>query len=168
MESNTWERLEAIFFEALELPPHERSAFVEEACGGDPELRVEVEAVLAAHGAMDEEEGPEVPPDLRVGTRVGAYVLDSLIGRGGMGEVYRAHRADEEYEQEVAVKIVRSGLPPLEMARRFRLERQILARMGASPGKGSRTWSCSSFGARPSPSTPTGTGCPSASASGSS
>jgi serine/threonine-protein kinase len=129
MEPSTWERLEAVFFEALALDPEDRGAFIERACAGDDILRAEVEAVLASHLAMAGSEPEEVPPDRRVGTRVGAYRLEALIGRGGMGEVYRARRADDVYEQEVAVKIVRSGLPPAEMVRRFRLERQILARL---------------------------------------
>jgi serine/threonine-protein kinase len=129
MQPGTWDRLEAVFFEALAMPPEERSAFLDRACEGDPDLRVEVEAVIASHLAMDEDDAAAVAPESRVGTRIGAYRLDALIGRGGMGEVYRARRADDEYEREVAVKIVRSGLPPFEMVRRFRQERQILAKL---------------------------------------
>jgi serine/threonine-protein kinase len=129
MQPSTWDRLEAVFFEALALPATERAAYLDRACAGDAELRAEVEAVLASHLAIGDDEAPAIPPERRVGTRVGAYRLDALIGRGGMGEVYRARRADEEYEHEVAVKIVRSGLPPFEMVRRFRQERQILARL---------------------------------------
>ena len=129
MEPSTWERLEAVFFEALALDPEERSAFVERACAGDDVFRAEVEAVLASHLAMEGDEPEDPSPDSRVGSRVGAYRLEALVGQGGMGEVYRARRADEVYEQEVAVKIVRSGLPASEMVRRFRLERQILARL---------------------------------------
>jgi serine/threonine-protein kinase len=129
MQPSTWDRLEAVFFEALALRAEDRAAFLDRACAGDADLRAEVEAVLASHLAMDDEDAAVIPPEGRVGTRVGAYRLESLIGRGGMGEVYRARRADDEYEHEVAVKIVRSGLPPFEMVRRFRLERQILARL---------------------------------------
>lgn len=130
MEPSTWERLEAIFFEALTLDPEDRDAFVERACAGDDDLRAEVEAVLASHLAMEGGAAdPTPPPASRVGTRVGAYRLEALVGEGGMGEVYRARRDDDVYEQEVAVKIVRSGLPASEMVRRFRLERQILARL---------------------------------------
>ncbi len=129
MKPTTWDRLEAVFFEALELPAEQRAAFLDRACAGDPDLRAEVEAVLASHVALADDDAPALPPERRVGSRVGAYRLDALIGRGGMGEVYRAFRDDEQYEHEVAVKIVRSGLPPFEMVRRFRQERQILARL---------------------------------------
>jgi serine/threonine-protein kinase len=129
MDPNTWERLEAIFFDALALDGEDRTAFLDRACNGDADLRAEVEAVLASHLAIAEGEPLEIPPEGRVGTRVGAYRLEALVGRGGMGEVYRARRADGLYDQEVALKLVRSGLPPYEMVRRFRLERQILARL---------------------------------------
>jgi len=129
MQPSTWERLEAIFFEALDLAAEERAAFLDRVCADDPDLRAEVEAVLASHLAMETDGLPDVSPEGRVGARVGAWRLEERIGRGGMGEVYRARRADEQYEQEVAIKIVRSGLSPWEMVRRFRLERQILARL---------------------------------------
>ena len=129
MDSNTWERLEAVFFEALEREGEARATFLDRACAGDANLRAEVEAVLASHLAAAGEEPQPIPPEDRVGTRIGAYRLEALVGRGGMGEVYRARRADDAYEQEVALKVVRSGLPPYEMVRRFRLERQILARL---------------------------------------
>lgn len=129
MDPNTWERLEAVFFDALALDGEDRTAFLDRACNGDADLRAEVEAVLASHLAIAEGEPLEIPPEGRVGTRVGAYRLEALVGRGGMGEVYRARRADGLYDQEVALKLVRSGLPPYEMVRRFRLERQILARL---------------------------------------
>src|SRR5690606_12149634 len=85
--------------------------------------------VLASHLSSPGEEPQTILPEDRVGSRVGAYRLEALLGRGGMGGVYRARRADDAYEQEVALKVVRSGLPPYEMVRRFRLERQILARL---------------------------------------
>src|SRR5215510_14338590 len=125
MQPNNWDRLESVFFEALAMPEEQRADYLDRACAGDPELRAEVEAVLASHLAIGDDDTPLPSPE----GRVGAYHLDALIGRGGMGEVYRAHRADEQYEHEVAVKIVRSGLRPFEMIRRFRQERQILARL---------------------------------------
>lgn len=129
MEPTTWQRLESLFFEALEKDPAERDAWLQEACAGDPALLEEARAVLAAHMAVEEGGPDEVPPDRRIGTRVGAWRLDRLLGRGGMGEVYLARRDDDQYEQEAAVKLVRSGLPTHEMIRRFRVERQILAHL---------------------------------------
>ena len=135
MDPSTWERLEAVFFTALELEEEERAEYLDRACAGDADLRAEVEAVLASHRAVGADEplqtgaGSEPSSEGLVGARVGAWRLEGRVGRGGMGEVYRARRADEEYDQEAAVKIVRTGLSSWEMVRRFRLERQILARL---------------------------------------
>ena len=63
------------------------------------------------------------------GQRVGSWRLIAEIGRGGMGEVYRAARADEEYQQDVAIKLVHGGGDPAFVAARLRAERQILARL---------------------------------------
>ena len=128
---NNWERIEQIFNEAIELPPAERPAFLERACHGDPILRAEVESLLDAESA-----GARLIPEAvsRLSSaivadgeaeRLGPSRLDGKIGEGGMGAVYLAHRDDDEYRQEVAVKIVRArGQFALS---RFRHERQILA-----------------------------------------
>lgn len=135
MQREMWNRLESLFFQALELPPAARAAFLDQACDGDTEVRREIDAVLAAHDTpnVDQLLTPRPPSELPTraltGVRVGAYELDALIGRGGMGEVYRAHRADAQYEQEVAIKLMRPGLDTDELLRRFRTERQILARL---------------------------------------
>jgi eukaryotic-like serine/threonine-protein kinase len=135
MDPSTWERLEAVFFAALEFGEEERAEYLDRACAGDPDLRAEVEAVLASHRAMGADEplhtltGSEPSPDGLIGARIGAWRLEERVGRGGMGEVYRARRADEAYDQEAAVKIIRTGLSSWEMVRRFRMERQILARL---------------------------------------
>src|SRR5690349_2201455 len=64
-----------------------------------------------------------------VGRRIGPYEILALIGSGGMGEVYRARRIDAQYEKEVAIKLVPSGLPASFILKRLRAERQILARL---------------------------------------
>ncbi len=64
-----------------------------------------------------------------IGRRLGAYEVVALIGSGGMGEVYRARRIDAQYEKEVAIKLVPSGLPASFILKRLRAERQILARL---------------------------------------
>jgi len=71
---------------------------------------------------------PEVSPEnSMIGRRVGAYLLSDEIGRGGMGAVYRARRADGEFDQTVAVKLIKRGMDTDMILRRFRRERQILA-----------------------------------------
>jgi serine/threonine-protein kinase len=136
VKSDNWERLERVFFAALELAPTDRRTYLDQVCGGDVVFRDEVEAVLAAHAQEEVDElrrsgsQPVVPatPSL-IGTRVGAYQLEALVGRGGMGEVYRARRVDDQYHQEVAVKLIRGGVAGRALAERFRLERQVLARL---------------------------------------
>ncbi len=76
----------------------------------------------------DEGEG-EPDPAEAVGVRIGPYRLQERIGRGGMGDIFRATRADGQYRQEVAVKLIRATLPADELERRFRVERQVLARL---------------------------------------
>jgi serine/threonine-protein kinase len=138
MRRDTWDRLDAEFFKVLELPAQERAAYLDAVCGDDPEFRREIDAVLAAHAAA----GGTVDSDrllspaaigatvaMPAGVRVGAYELEAVIGRGGMGEVYRARRADAQYEQQVAIKLMRAGRDTAELMRRFRTERQILARL---------------------------------------
>ena len=68
-------------------------------------------------------------PKLRIGSRLGPYRLIELIGRGGMGEVYQAERADDHYQSRVAIKLVRVDHDASRVAWRFRSERQILAQL---------------------------------------
>lgn len=138
MKPDTWSRIEAVFFGAIDRPPGQRAAFLDAACAGDEALRGEIEAMLAAHdsaGGLEDTDqllspGASAPPvSLPPGTRLGAYELERPIGHGGMGEVYLAHRADGVYDQRVAVKVMRRGRGSSELAARFRTEREILARL---------------------------------------
>lgn len=132
-----WRRIEELFLEALELERDDREARLRSACGEDEVLRREVEAMLAAHIA-DEPAGIErklvaeagaASSDPLVGATVGRYRIVEPIGRGGMGLVYRAERVGDEFEQEVAIKVVRAAWLGSEMLERFGAERQILARL---------------------------------------
>src|SRR6185436_16474420 len=69
----------------------------------------------------------QAPADPVLGTRLGAYQVEELIGSGGMGSVYRAVRVDEAFHKEVAIKVVRRGLDLDRVVRQFRRERQITA-----------------------------------------
>jgi tetratricopeptide (TPR) repeat protein/tRNA A-37 threonylcarbamoyl transferase component Bud32 len=129
-----WERVKRIFQDALDLSSEARPAFLDEACGGDVALRREVESMLTAHdeaGAFLEQ--PAIPTDggavSWVGRRIGPYRIVGELGRGGMGTVFRAVRDDDAFRKEVALKLVRSGLESRLVVRRFRRERQILARL---------------------------------------
>src|SRR4029077_17966902 len=65
----------------------------------------------------------------RIDSRIGAYRIVREIGRGGMGAVYLAARADGEFEKDVAIKVLKRGTDTEEIVRRFRSERQILAKL---------------------------------------
>jgi serine/threonine-protein kinase len=129
MEPRDWEQLESIFFGALEVAPDERAAYLDRVCGGDTRLRAEIDAVLVAHGTGTVTERPAPGRSWAAGLRIGPYRIEELLGRGGMGEVYRALRVDDQYHQEVAIKLMRAGFGVDEMTRRFRVERQILANL---------------------------------------
>jgi tetratricopeptide (TPR) repeat protein len=137
-DPDRWRRLEEVFFGALELDPDAQAAFLDRSCGGDPELRLEVEKLLGASGkSLDglrrpvEDAAREVVRDGAAPVqRIGAYRLVRLLGEGGMGLVYLAERADDQYRRQVAIKLMHAGLGRnAEMLRRFRSERQILANL---------------------------------------
>jgi serine/threonine protein kinase len=128
-------RIEVIFNEALSAPEQERGELIESRCAGNPELIAEVWSLLDA--CLEEEDltasrrqapgtGREVLAETR---QIGPYLLDRLLGRGGMGAVYLAHRADGQFEQKVAIKLIDLPLATAVFQTRFRRERQILAEL---------------------------------------
>ncbi|HEY4354925.1 MAG TPA: protein kinase [Acidobacteriaceae bacterium] len=129
----SFQRVQALFHEALEAPETERAALIDARCEGDRELAAEVWSLLGAceaeqQGVPEEEESQ----DTGIGTasearQIGPYLLDRLLGRGGMGAVYLAHRADGNFEQQVAIKLIDLPLATSLFRERFRQERQILA-----------------------------------------
>jgi eukaryotic-like serine/threonine-protein kinase len=137
MEQARWDRIAALFLDAVAQTPEQRAALFDDACVNDAELRAEVSAMLSAHaaehGSAIEQRlmahGDSVGATLAPGTLVGAYRIDALVGEGGMGEVYRAERVDGGFAQTVALKVLRPGYATAETVRRFRLERQVLARL---------------------------------------
>jgi non-specific serine/threonine protein kinase/serine/threonine-protein kinase len=134
-----WQRVKDVFSAALERDAPLRAAFLDEACNGDTELRAEVDSLIAAHDTTDEGFietpaaaralglGTEPGPRPWIGRRVGDYRLVEEVGRGGMSEVYKAVRDDDEYHKEVAVKVLRRGYDTRSLLRRFKVETQILA-----------------------------------------
>ncbi len=137
MPPTNWNRIGELFHAALEHPQTEREVFVTANCGGDAKLRDEVLGMLAAHdggGRLGIEdrlfaELPSVETDSMIGRTIGAYSLLRLLGRGGMGDVYLAERCDDQYERQVALKLIRPGHMGTGLASRFLQERQILAQL---------------------------------------
>src|ERR1700685_1857825 len=134
MRSMTPERFRQIrnLLEAVvERSPETRGTFLAEACEGDSDLRAEVQRLLAAHRRdTDLLAGPAIPPanpQRLEGRHVGPYEILREIGRGGMGTVYLAVRADHAFRKQVALKIVRPEAGSQEVLRRFQQEREILA-----------------------------------------
>jgi len=139
MTPEQWERVNEVLGKALELNPTERKAYLREACNNDPFLHREVQRLLVADDLADSkflspgtvrpdsETDEEKTPDAMLGRRLGNYQTCELLGVGGMGEVYRAFRADDQYRKQVALKLVRSGQGSQFVFERFRNERQILA-----------------------------------------
>ena len=131
-----WSRIETLFEQALALPAADRPAFLRTACGNDESLYSEVLAMLTMEGddhALSIERlvvsaEPAVATDPLIGTVLGAWRVVEMIGRGGAGVVYRAERADGQYEQRAALKLVGPGPRTPEAIERFRTERRILAR----------------------------------------
>lgn len=131
------EKIKELFDQASDLPPDKRAAFLNTTTADDPLLRAEVETLLAAEAqvgsflAQPALIAPDDEPQMQsqAGRIVGHYQLLSEIGRGGMATVYLAERIDGTYQQQVALKLVRSGADNDEISRRFKQERQILARL---------------------------------------
>jgi eukaryotic-like serine/threonine-protein kinase len=134
---NRWHRIEELFYAAMDMAPTDRSPFLDQACAGDPSLRNEVQSLLdasdktlsflekpvqeAARGASDK---------VIEGRQVGPYRLLRVLGEGGMGRVYLASRADDLYDQQVAIKLMHAGFAQTQrMLLRFGAERQILANL---------------------------------------
>ncbi len=140
-----WRLVDELLDEALEIVPAEIPSFLNRVCNGDDDLRRELESLLGAHHQAGEfiESPPitaieELPPIEHLpnpnqadatGQMIGQYRVLGEIGRGGMGVVYKAVRADDEYHKEVAIKLVWTSPHNTHLIRRFRRERQILANL---------------------------------------
>ncbi len=134
-------RVEEVFFEVAGLSPGDREDGIRRLCEGDPALEREVRSLVAAAGGLGafleqpalgkgfdlERESQKAPHDEMIGTVVGAFRIERRIASGGMGTVYEAVRADGQFDQRVAVKIVKRGMDTEDVLRRFKSERQTLA-----------------------------------------
>ena len=140
MDAAFWRKANHLFEQALEQPPTQRSTYLSETCDGDTALLQAVQELLSsfdlATGFFDRMEAElagamadaQADP-LRPGSRVGGYEIQERLAAGGMAVVYRAQRQDRDFEQAVALKVLKRGLDTADLLRRFRVEKQILARL---------------------------------------
>jgi eukaryotic-like serine/threonine-protein kinase len=147
VDRERWQRISPVLDAALDLPAAARGAYLDGACGADAGLRREIEELLAAGEAggsfLEASALTRAAPLLAAVAmdapppegerRAGAYRLLETLGEGGMGTVHLADRVDGQFEQQVAVKVLKQGLVGDDARRRFLRERQILARL-AHPG----------------------------------
>lgn len=137
--ADDWETISELFGELLDVAPAQRGAMLARIGQRSPAVRQELESLLRAHASagdflaeaqlarLDDAVArlAATPPDLGASP----YAIERQIGSGGMGAVYLAHRSDGQFEQRVALKLVRSELRSDTLRERFLLERQILARL---------------------------------------
>lgn len=143
MNPASWLQVKELFHAALELAPHEREAFLKGSSGGNDEIRHEVFTLLSAHETADDFLQKPALVDVGLianeeqtnssvavtGQRIGSYRIISELGRGGMGSVYLAARADESFDKQVALKLIKRGMDSDAIIKRFVTERQILANL---------------------------------------
>jgi serine/threonine protein kinase len=136
-----WQQVSEALGKVLHSSTTQRLDYLAEIARRDPELHRELESLLVSHEQAGteflnapalqttEDEGKASLRPTLLGRRLGAYQIVEQIGVGGMGEVYRALRADDQYSKQVALKVVRGGHDSAFVIRRFKNERQILANL---------------------------------------
>jgi serine/threonine protein kinase len=139
MPSIPWELVRDVVDAVLDLPAEARPSYLDQVCP-QPALRRYVESLVHSYeeagNFLDEPAAvhhihtlSQPGADSWKGRRIGSYQIIEHVGEGGMGEVYRALRADDQYEKEVAIKLVRAGIDSRFTLGRFKAERQILANL---------------------------------------
>src|SRR5215470_8257113 len=147
MTAQRWQRIHDLFEAACGLPPGTRDEYLAQHCHGDDDLRREVESLLKfdRHDAVTlrnptlpsvaclpdpaDERAEEAAESIAAQRRLGAYELLRPLASGGMSMVWLAQRADDQFKQVVAVKVIKRGLEGPDVLTRFRNERQLLANL---------------------------------------
>lgn len=135
--NSRWQKIEKAVSIAADIPASQRQVWLEEFCSGDDDLCSEIESLLkhetSVANFLEQPIAPYAATLLEqfetksAGQIIGPYKIIRELGRGGMGVVYLAAREDEQFRQQVAIKLVKRGLDTEDILRRFRNERQILA-----------------------------------------
>lgn len=138
MDAERWQRLQDLFKAARAMPPSGRDAFIARAGADDPALAAELKRLLANDADTDTvpallaqaaQQLVDAGPPALAGRLLGPWRLVAHLADGGMGAVYRAERADGQYEQPAAVKLLRTDRVSADARERLAQERQILARL---------------------------------------
>jgi eukaryotic-like serine/threonine-protein kinase len=136
MTAGRWSEVKAVLSDVLDADATQRPALLDRLCGPDTELRTTVESLLAMESQADRLDTAFLPgsalwtdPPEKAPVQIGPYNILREIGRGGMGVVYLADRADGEYRKRVAIKLITGARNELNLDQRFRRERQILAQL---------------------------------------
>src|ERR1700728_2279809 len=140
-----WQQLEELFHRALEYPENERAGRVREWCGDDSELATELFQMLESNSSVEEllASGPANPNhgllrrdlaeserfDPWIGRVLGAFRLERMLGRGGMGVVYLGCRISGGFTQNVAIKLIAREMSSGPAVHQFHRERDALARL---------------------------------------
>ncbi|HVF89879.1 MAG TPA: protein kinase [Blastocatellia bacterium] len=150
MTTERRQQVREIFSRAVRLGPEAREAFLAEVCEGDEALLDDVKSLIASEQdekatSINSSENKQTisfyeqtlalaPGEIQPlqSRRIGAYQILGEVGSGGMGFVYLAARADDEFDRRVAIKVVKTGMDTDFVVRRFRTERQILANLDHS------------------------------------
>ena len=147
MDADRWRRIGELFDQVVEAPTHEHDALLRRLCGDDEELLHEIRALLAADaaGAALDQRTPQLRDAVATdwardhesvaptGSVIGSWRVLRELGRGGMGAVLLVERADGQFEQRAALKLIKRGMDSEAVLARFLRERQILARL-SHPG----------------------------------
>lgn len=141
MNPTRWAKISEIVETALEKDDTERSVYLTQICGADTALRQEIESLLSFENIGEADifdknqlkaflfdENDEITNSY-IDKQIGKYKTVRLIGEGGMGAVFLAERTDGEFEQQVAIKLLKQGFVSKIALNRFISERQILARL---------------------------------------
>ncbi len=139
MDNQQWEKIKALFNEALNMPAAEREDWLLQNVADDKEIYHQVLHLLETDGEQNSSITHAVASGLRTlisaqfsirkGDRLGAYEIIELLGEGGMGAVYEARRVDEEFQQCVAIKLIHAASVNSLTLQCFQTERQILANL---------------------------------------
>src|SRR5271163_2981183 len=132
MPPERWDRVQSVFLSLVDLPPGERAGLLDRECGDDHELRAEVLSLLASDGESSQTIAAAIATEAALwgdapnlaGDRLGSWRVVKEIGRGGMGTVYLAVRDDDQFQKNVAIKLVKRGMDTAEVLRRFQHERR--------------------------------------------